>query len=231
MQANALAVLAKAPVAGSVKTRLVPPLTHHQAAQLYRALLVDQLDHLRRFTGCDLCLVFAPASAEAEMRSLAPCEYRLYPQQGEDLGARMFAVFTQFYSLGYKNIVLIGGDLAPVPQNYFTQAFEFLDAPERRVVLGPTLDGGYYLIGANKPIAELFHDMTWSHDQVLVQTRARLVALNISHLVLPTWFDVDRPEDIRRLDSELTSDLEQAMPRTLAWLGRQGYRRGGASTS
>ena len=230
IQGNALAVLAKAPIAGSVKTRLVPPLTHEQAALLYRALLIDQLEHLRGLTGCELFLLFAPPSAEAEMRALAPSAYHLSPQQGDDLGARMASAFGAMRRAGYKNIILIGGDLAPVPRDYFAAAFMFLESPDRRVVLGPSLDGGYYLIGANQPIDELFHGMTWSHEQVLAQTQARLITLNMRYFLLPTWFDVDTPADIDRLESQIASELALAMPHTTAWLRHQGCRRDDAST-
>ena len=83
---NALAIMAKAPVAGSVKTRLVPPLTHEQAADLYRALLLDQLEHLRLVDGVARYLAYSPANAEVMMRQIGGTDYQCLPQQGDDLG-------------------------------------------------------------------------------------------------------------------------------------------------
>jgi hypothetical protein len=101
------------------------------------------------------------------MTELAPPCFCLLPQQGDDLGARMAAVFTKLCHMGHRNIVLIGGDLPPVPLRYFAEAYAFLATSARRVVLGPSRDGGYYLVGCNQPTPQIFQSMSWSHSQVL----------------------------------------------------------------
>jgi rSAM/selenodomain-associated transferase 1 len=218
--ANAVAVMAKAPTAGQVKTRLLPALTAQAAADLSRALLVDQLNQLRELDATDFYLVFTPNEARSLMTEMAPPCFCLLPQNEGDLGARMAAVFTTLAQMGRKNIVLIGGDLPPVPLRYFAAAYAFLESSSRRVVLGPSRDGGYYLVGANQPIPELFQGMSWSHSQVLAQTLDKLTGLQIDYHLLPPWFDIDTPDDLRYLESVLDAVLEKRMPNTLPLLRR-----------
>jgi rSAM/selenodomain-associated transferase 1 len=181
---NALAVMAKAPAAGQVKTRLLPALTAQDAAELSRSLLVDQLNQLQELEATDFYLVFAPGEARLSMQGLAPHCFCLLPQQGGDLGARMAAVFAKLFQIGHQNIVLIGGDLPPVPLRYFAEAYAFLESSKQRVVLGPSRDGGYYLVGCNQPTPQIFQSMTWSHSQVLAQTRDKLAGLQIDYHLL-----------------------------------------------
>jgi rSAM/selenodomain-associated transferase 1 len=220
---NALAVMAKAPVAGQVKTRLRPALTDKQAVELSRSLLVDQLSELGKLDKVDLYLAFTPDDARPLMEGLAPPCFQLFPQRGEDLGARMQAVFATVFAIGHANLLLIGGDLPPVPVSFFEEAYGFLKAADRRVVLGPSRDGGYYLVGCNQPTPQLFEGMSWSHDEVLAQTRARLTSLGIHYHLLPTWMDIDTPDDLRYLRSALSPALERAMPNTLRVLRRLGF--------
>jgi uncharacterized protein len=222
IHANALAVMAKAPVAGQVKTRLRPALTDKQAADLSRSLLVDQLSQLQKLDNLDLYLAFAPDDAGPLMKELAPPCFQLFPQRGEDLGARMQAVFTTVFTTGHKNLLLIGGDLPPVPVSFFEEAYDFLKAADRRVVLGPSRDGGYYLVGCNQSTPQLFERMSWSHGEVLAQTTARLASLGIDYHLLPSWMDIDTPDDLRYLRSALNPALERAMPNTLPLLRRFG---------
>jgi uncharacterized protein len=212
--------MAKAPLAGQVKTRLLPALTAQEAAEFSRSLLVDQLNQLQELDATDFYLFFAPDEARLLMRELAPPCFCVLPQQGDDLGARMAGVFAKLFQMGHKGIVLIGGDLPPVPLRYFTEAYAFLDAANQRVVLGPSRDGGYYLVGANQPVPQIFHGMTWSHSQVLAQTRDKLTSLQIDYHLLASWFDVDTPDDLRYLESILDASLEQRMPKTLSLLRR-----------
>jgi rSAM/selenodomain-associated transferase 1 len=199
ISANALAVMAKAPIPGTVKTRLMSFLSAAQAAALARALLIDQLEHLRTIRNADLYLAFAPIDARRLIRRLVPPRFTIFPQRGADLGARMQKVFATLFAKGHKRIVLIGGDLLPVPLSHFAQAFAYLDHPRPRAVLGPSRDGGYYLIGLNRALPEIFVEMSWSHDQVFAQTLARLRDLNAPTLQLPRWFDIDTVDDLQRV--------------------------------
>jgi uncharacterized protein len=228
--ANALAVMAKAPISGTVKTRLVPFLSIDEAAELSRALLVDQMEHLHALSSSALYLVFSPPEAGEMMRQLAPLSFELFPQNGGDLGARMAHAFETLFAKGHKKIILIGGDLPPVPLTYFDDAYEFLNSPERRVVLGPSRDGGYYLVGMNDPV-KIFQDMTWSHDEVLAQTVAKLAELGISMHQLPLWFDVDTPADIERLrllDATAAARIKSTLSLLRRWKKSLAARRAGS---
>jgi uncharacterized protein len=225
MHANALAVMAKAPVAGQVKTRLLPAVTAEEAAELFRALLMDQLKHLQDFDAADFYLAFAPDEGRLLMENLAPPCFGLFPQQGADLGARMEAVFKRLFDIGHKNIVLIGGDLPPVPLRYFAQAYAFLAESNPRVVLGPSRDGGYYLVGCNQPTPQIFQGMRWSHSAVLAQTQDKLSSLKIDYHLLPSWFDIDTPADLRYLRFACDSSLEKELANTLPLLRHTGLKK------
>lgn len=217
---DALTVMAKAPVPGLVKTRLAPPLTAEQAAELCRALLLDQLEHLTALRNADLYLAFAPEDAASMMASLAPPRYQCFPQRGDDLGARMENVLVELWRRGHRHVVLIGSDLPPVPLDTFRLAFAQLSADGKRVVLGPSRDGGYYLIGMNQPVPEMFSGMTWSDERVLEATTDRLTQLGIDFGLLPEWFDVDTVEDLDSLRAISDLSVRDSMQRTLASLQR-----------
>ena len=217
-RANALAIMAKAPIAGTVKTRLVPPLTHDQTTDLYRAILADQLEHLKTLASVDLYLAFTPSDAASLIQEIAPSSFRCFPQRGNDLGERMNAVFEALWSSEYSNIILIGSDLPALPLSFLQKAFELLATPGNRIVLGPSRDGGYYLIGMNQPTPEVFENMTWSHSQVLAQTMERLDAMSVKPELLPTWFDLDTLDDLKELQSNSDVTTRNAMKQTLKFL-------------
>jgi rSAM/selenodomain-associated transferase 1 len=218
IRADALVVMAKAPLPGTVKTRLVPPLTQEQAAELYRALLLDQLRHLRTIGSVERYLAFAPADAAAIMRELGGDDYRYMSQRGAELGERMKDIFSDLWQRGHKGIVLVGSDLPALPTQLICEAFERIAGDERRVVLGPSRDGGYYLVGMNQATPEIFENMVWSHDQVLAQTAARLNALGVSFSMLPTWYDLDGIEDLERLRVSPEMEAGEVMAKTRSYL-------------
>jgi rSAM/selenodomain-associated transferase 1 len=212
--ANALAIMAKAPVAGAVKTRLVPPLSPAQAAEFYGALLLDQFDHLRHYAGAERYVFYAPADAGEVFRDLVGANYVYLAQRGGDLGARMRNVFTELRRLGHRNTLLIGSDLPALPWAILDEGFAQLAQAKSQVVLGPSRDGGYYLVGMNRPTPEIFQQMTWSHDRVLAETQARLRALAVPFGLLPGLFDFDTVEDLRDWRDARGTAISAAMPRT-----------------
>src|SRR5262245_30956037 len=217
--------MAKAPLPGQVKTRLQPSLTAEEAAALSRLLLVDQLNHLQELTTTDFYLAFAPDDAQCLMEKLAPSCFHLFPQRGDDLGGRMAAVFERLFQMGHKRIALIGGDLPPVPLRFFNQAYAFLESLEKRVVLGPSRDGGYYLVGSNQPTPQIFAGMSWSHSEVLRETQNKLASLSVDYCLLPPWFDIDTVDDLRYLDSVSDDELKKAMRNTTPLLERLGVSK------
>lgn len=198
----ALAVMAKAPRPGQVKTRLVPPLTPQQAADLYRCFLLDTLDTLRRVSGAEATVAYAPADAEAELARLAPDLPRV-PQGEGDLGARMRGVADTLLARGLDGVVLVGADAPSLPAAYLDLAVTHL-AGGADLVLGPADDGGYYLIGLRSRQPSLFEGIPWSTGQVLAETRRRADAAGLRTALLPAWFDVDTAADLDRLRGTLT---------------------------
>jgi uncharacterized protein len=222
MHANALAVMAKAPIPGSVKTRMVPPLTHEQAAELFRVLLLDQLEHLTALGDVDLYVAFTPIEAKSFMQSVVPASYQCFHQRGDDLGERMHEVFVELWRRGHRNLVLIGSDLPVVPLIFLRDAFKILERIDRQLVFGPSEDGGYYLVGMNQPTPEIFDEMSWSHDQVLAQTTEKVTHLGIDFGLLPGWFDLDTIKDLERLRTKADPAIRAAMRRTVDYIRRLG---------
>ena len=214
--------MAKVPIAGEVKTRLSPPLTPEQAAELARCFLEDRVEQLRGLPASDRLVAFTPPEREAELRALLPGDVRLLPQRGADLGARMSRLLSDLLAEGYAGAIALGTDTPTLPTAYLVEACEALRSGAADVVLGPSEDGGYYLIGLTAPAPDLFIDMAWSTATVCDETlrRARAAGRRIS--VLPTWFDIDRIADLARLRDDPGPDACRPR-RTLACLGRLAF--------
>ncbi len=193
---DALSVMLKAPRPGTVKTRLCPPLTHVQAAALYECFIKDIFSAISPLDSVDVFAAFTPPDSEAEARAVVPPATGLFPQEGESLGERISNVFARLFKDGYKRVVVIGSDSPDIPGDYLEDSFRLLCFRENTVVLGPALDGGYYLIGLNTQADELFEDIRWSGPSALEDTleKARLSRLNIE--LLPKWHDVDCVKDL-----------------------------------
>lgn len=222
--ANALVLMTKAPQPGRSKTRLVPPLSLDEAAELAAALLADQLEHLARFTSARLFISFAPASAASFFNSFQTQGFTCFTQQGDSLGERMSHAFTHVFDSSFSPIVLIGSDLPAVPHEFLNRAYDLLQA-EADVVLGPAADGGYYLIGMNRPIEDVFLNVGWSRDDVLARTAEKIAGLGLRYELLPCWYDIDTAEDLIRLQSEIISKQQPLMKNTFALLHE--FRRRG----
>ncbi len=195
----ALLVFAKLPEPGAVKTRLTPLLTSAEAAALSEAFLRDGLDAFADLPADVRLYVDAPP--EAIPAGLAPDGVSLHAQRGDGLGARMLNASVEAFVAGYERVVVIGADHPTLPTEFVRLAFEELAEP-MRVVLGPSEDGGYYLIGMNEVYPSLFGGMTYSHGAVFAETLARAQAV-AAVSVLPPWYDVDTPAALRRLSDEL----------------------------
>jgi rSAM/selenodomain-associated transferase 1 len=206
MAANALVILTKVPEPGQSKTRLVPPLSFAEAAELARALLIDQLNNLSKFNTARLFIAFAPPAADtAFFENLATPELSCFPQKGKSLGNRMRYAFQHLFDTGFNNIVLIGSDLPVIPLPFFRQAYDRLEQNEGDVVLGPSEDGGYYLIGMKRLIPDIFEGIAWSRGEVLARTVEKLHRLNRKYELLPLWYDIDRADDLERLSRDIAA--------------------------
>ena len=197
MTRPALAVIAKAPVAGLAKTRLAPALGGQGAATVAAALLADTLATVRTVPA-DPWLCFAPAGARDRMAALAP-GFRLVAQAGGDLGDRLAACAATLRAAGARSLAIVGADTPHLPAAWYHSAFALLDRVD--LVLGPALDGGYYLIAIDAatrpPPAELFTGVPMGTDAVLGETLSRAQGLGLRVALLPPLRDLDRIEDLR----------------------------------
>jgi rSAM/selenodomain-associated transferase 1 len=200
---DALAVIAKEPVAGLAKTRLVPALGEAGAARAAAAMLADTLAAVRS-VGAEPWLCFTPAEARERLGRLAP-GFGLLAQAGGDLGDRLAACLADLLGMGADRVAMVGADTPHVPPATYRQAFALLDDVD--VVLGPALDGGYYLVAAKAARPTLFVGVPMGTDAVLSETLARATAAGLAVALLPPMRDLDRVEDLAAAlaGGELTS--------------------------
>jgi hypothetical protein len=203
-------IFAKAPIPGEVKTRLCPPLTSDEAATLHGSFVLDMLERTKlavvklqlpfhRYLAC------APSS---ELVFFKIMEERqgvcLLDQVGENLGQRMHRTFAGLFAKGYKQVIIVGTDVPTLPLTVYQEAFAMLGRSD--VVLGPALDGGYYLIGLKQPAEQLFTGVPWSTDQVRAVTQQQAKVLGLSVELITAWRDVDTIEDLQALITECRED-------------------------
>jgi rSAM/selenodomain-associated transferase 1 len=210
----AVAIMAKAPLPGQVKTRLCPPLSHDEAAGLYRCFLLDKIQQVRALERARPVIAYAPEDAGQIFGAMAP-DLELLPQRGADLGVRLTGILERLLGSGHDGAVAIDSDTPTLPVRLLQQAVDRLaDDPELDVVLGPTEDGGYYLIGLKAPQPVLFTDMPWSTSDVLPETVRRAAGRRLRLAQLPPWYDVDTSEDLNRLRAELARSEARVAPHT-----------------
>lgn len=204
----ALAVMTKAPRAGQVKTRLVPPLTNQEAADLNACFLSDTAAAIQT-----ACLgnaigvgVYTPVGSESDYANILPAEFQLISQRGDGFGERLGFAMEDLFRCGFSSVCLIDSDSPTVSSTAYAQAINVLGKTGDRVVLGPSDDGGYYLIGLKQEHCEMFDGIEWSTERVFEQTRKRAENLNLEVALLPTGYDIDDASTLRRLCDELLSD-------------------------
>ena len=194
--------MAKAPRAGEVKTRLCPPLLAAEAAALYRCFLLDKIAAVKTLVGARPVVAYTPNEALAEFAVLAP-DFTLVPQRGLDLGSRLHETLAGLLAAGHPGAIAVDSDTPPLPREFLQRAVDCLTRPGPDVVLGPTEDGGYYLIGVRTAHRALFDAVPWSTSAVLDVTLRQATAAGLQTVCMPTWFDVDTPDDLRRLQTVL----------------------------
>jgi uncharacterized protein len=235
----ALAIMTKAPQAGRVKTRMVPPLTPDEAAELNKCFLRDTAAAIafacRRRPAADAhasrseaattargIAVYTPVGAESAYDGVLPADFSLLSQRGDKFGERLYFAVEDLLKCGFDSVCLIDSDSPTVPAENFAEAVELLSASDDGVVLGPSDDGGYYLIGVKKPHRHLFEQINWSTERVLKQTIQRATETGLEVQLLPIGYDVDDGESLRRLCNELLADTTSAdvAPHTRKFLAK-----------
>ena len=187
-----LGVFAKEPLAGAVKTRLSPPLSGDQAAELYRLALYETVERMTQ-AGFRPTLFFS--GRRDYFRHSFP-GLRLLSQGGGDLGARLERALRRQLKAGFRKVVVIGTDSPDIPPGIIKKAFAFLDSEE--VVVSPARDGGYVLIGESRHHPELFRNIPWGSDRVLAETRRRAGDKGLTLLELEGWEDIDDAASLER---------------------------------
>jgi len=189
--------MAKAPLPGKVKTRLVPHLSLVEAAEFADCLLKDRLAEMEKLDSCDRALAYSPADARPLFETRCCGPFLLFPQTDGDLGQRIRSIFHQKFAEGYGAIVIIGTDIPDLTKAVVLEGFSQLESKDTDLILGPAEDGGYYLIGMKRLHHELFENIPWSTDSVLRMTTdiARKKGLQLS--LLDTLQDIDTIQDIR----------------------------------
>lgn len=193
---KAVICFTRVPRPGQTKTRLLPVLTGEQCAELHRAFLQD-LNALYGDLKCDLLVAHTPDPDWQMLTDLLPAAKAFFPQKGEDLGQRMHNALCHAFSLGYSAAVLTGADLPELKSSCLEKAFGALAYTD--VVLGPTSDGGYYLIGMKAPCSQVFQGHRYGGSTVLESTLTAIRAAGLTCSQAPLCDDVDTPADLARL--------------------------------
>lgn len=191
-----LIIFSRYPEAGKTKTRMISALGAGGAAKLQKAMTEHTIKTVRQFThyrSINSEIHFAGGNEQLMSEWLGK-ELNYYPQIAGDLGQKMNSAFARAFGRGDCRVVIIGIDCPDIDRTILATAFETLR--EKDLVLGVAADGGYYLIGLNRSVPELFKNVDWGTDKVLTQTKNIAVSLNLNVGYLPLLTDVDRPEDL-----------------------------------
>jgi uncharacterized protein len=214
---RALLIVGKSPAAGQTKTRLVPPLSADEAAQLYRGFLLDTVN-LGLDLGWEFISVAHPRGCADALRALLPPEVDLFEQPGHGLQDALASAFAAHLAAGFDRVVLIGSDNPTLPRRLLDEACRAL--LDHDLVIGPSMDGGYYLVGMCQPHLGVFEAIDWSTARVFAQTLARAQALGLRTHAVDAWYDVDDLADLDRLQHDLRSGPAWVAPQTRATLER-----------
>jgi rSAM/selenodomain-associated transferase 1 len=212
---RALIIVGKPPVPGRTKTRLVPPLSAEDAAALYRGFLLDSVA-LGLELGWEQVTVVHPRAGGQALAALLPAQVRLLEQPGQGLSDALPHAFATHLAESFGQVVLIGSDNPTLPRDFIEQASEAL--ADHDLCIGPSTDGGYYLIGLREAHLGVFDAIEWSTSRVYSQTLAQADRLGLRVCSLPEWYDVDEPADLERLRRELAAAAESVAPHTRAAL-------------
>ncbi|MFN8006792.1 MAG: TIGR04282 family arsenosugar biosynthesis glycosyltransferase [Terriglobia bacterium] len=206
-------VFVKAPVAGQVKTRLIPALGAKGALEMFRAMALDTMQVAQQLLFFSVKVAYQAHEAFPDPSWLAS-EVEWFAQEGEDLGERLIHATRQVFRDSLGPTVIIGTDLPALTPTLLQKAFALLKY--NPIVLGPSTDGGYYLIGLTRPIPVLFQGITWSSSKVMEQTQRIILREGLGAATLSLERDIDTPEDLAEL-RVAAKDFEH-FPRTRKFL-------------
>ena len=211
--ACAIVVMAKEPEPGKVKTRLCPPLSPGQAADLYEAFFLDTVSLVSGIEHTDVFVAYDPDTARDYFSRIVSPAVKCIPQGRGDLGDRLSRISHQVFLRGYRKVIILASDTPHLPQDGIRSAIARLD--EIDVVLGPCDDGGYYLIGLRFRAPTLFAGIPWSTSQVLDRTIQRAQEAGMTWELLLPGYDIDTWEDAERLSKDLEGNAASDSDRCL----------------
>jgi rSAM/selenodomain-associated transferase 1 len=198
--------MAKASAPGRSKTRLVPPLSGENAAELNTAFLQDVIDNLiaaGRETAIAPYVAFGPAGSEPFFRGCLPHHIGLIECCWANFGDCLYHALTAMLARGHSAACVLNADSPTLPTQCLAEAARSLAASPERIVIGPSTDGGYYLLGVTQTNRRLFTDIEWSSPRVCEQTRQRAAELGLGVTLLEPWYDVDDAAGLKRLGADL----------------------------
>ncbi len=201
-----IAVMAKASAPGRTKTRLVPPLTFDEAAALNTAFLRDIADNLllaARHAAIAGYAAYAPPGSEGFFYRMLPPAIGLIDASMPHFGDCLFRTIQEIFARGHGSAVVLNSDSPTLPTAFLVETADMLTRPGERAVLGPSSDGGYYLLGLQTAHRRLFEDIAWSTEHVAGETLERARDIGLDVYMLPVWYDVDDIEGLRRLAGEV----------------------------
>lgn len=210
----------KAPIAGQVKTRLAESIGHDQAVKIYRCFIKDIIRTAAQ-TLFQIKLFYHPPGSEQLLNDWLGNKFDYYVQIGSDLGEKMTNAFQAVFEERIAQAVLIGSDIPDLPKQLIDEAF--LKLKTQDAVIGPSNDGGFYLIGfrSDSFSADVFKDIKWSRDTVYVNITNKLDELGLGYHILPQWRDIDTHADLMELANSL-SHLKSSASETLRHLQKSG---------
>jgi rSAM/selenodomain-associated transferase 1 len=209
-----LVIMAKAPRPGMVKTRLAQSLPPAAAIELYRCLLLDTIALAQSLDDGDVAIM-CPASDVEDLSRMAGDRVHVVAQMGDGLAAGLTSVFAKFASVGHRRVIAFNSDSPHLPASALKRAFEALVTCD--LVIGPTDDGGYYIVGAKSPHPALFEGDGMGTKNALDALLERAHTMKLSVGFTDPFYDIDVMADVRRLVAELQPDPARA-PRTARWL-------------
>jgi hypothetical protein len=201
--------MAKAPRAGKVKTRLQPPLSAEEAAALNVRFLRDTTQNIAAVAmegGAQGLICYTPIGDEEAFDDLLPDGFALIAQRGDGFGERLLYAAEDILSCGFGAVCLIDSDSPTLPAAALREAALALKRSGDRVVIGPSDDGGYYLIGLKRAEPNVFERIAWSTESVYAQTVERVREAGMELVELPMWYDVDDATTLAVLERELLHD-------------------------
>jgi rSAM/selenodomain-associated transferase 1 len=212
---KAIIVFARLPVKGKVKTRLAKDLGIDFAAAFYKVCAEHTFNEILKLekTGITPFLFCSEESEIDEIKNWSNDKFIYYSQQGNDLGERMFKAFNTIFDAGYNNIILVGTDAPGITADLMKDALMHLNS--YRCVLGPSDDGGYYMIGLNSKLNNLFDGIEWSTNIVFKKTIERLEKENKSYFVMEKLIDIDTQEDLKKWKKKKISTVSNPVKRFL----------------